>query len=83
MSKIRKPSQEMSTFLDDILKENNEMTTRQIVEKLYKKFPDLNISLATLKHARRENGWVCTCPPIASYFEKLINSNKKMVSKTN
>ena len=76
-SKTRKLSAEMSTLLDDMLKENDEITARQIREKLYEKFPDLNVSLATVKRVRRENGWVCTRP----HYCQLIREVNKLKRK--
>ena len=60
-----------------MLKENNEMTARQIREKLYEKFPALNVSLATVKWVQKENGWVCTSP----HYSQLIWEVSKLKQK--
>ena len=62
MSRTRKLSQEMSTLLDDILKENDEMTATQIREKLYDKFPDLNFFLHGNCKASVKEEWVSLYP---------------------
>lgn len=76
-NKTRKLSQEMRTLLDEMLKENDEMTARQIRATLYDKFPDLKVSLATVKRVRKENGWVCTRP----HYCQLIREVNKLKRK--
>ena len=55
-------TRKMRILLDEMLKENDAMTTKQIRATLYHKFPDLNVSLVTVKWVRKKNGWVCICP---------------------
>ena len=77
-SKPRKLSQEISLSLDNMLKENDEeITARQIHTNLSEKFSSLNVSLATVKQVRKENGWVCTCP----HYCQLIREVNKLKRK--
>ena len=45
----------MRNKLDNMLKENDEMTARQICATLYDTFPDLKVALATVKRVQKEN----------------------------
>ena len=76
-SRPRKLSREMSISLDDMLKENDEVTARQIRANLCEKFPSLHVSLATVRRVRRENGWVCTRP----HYCQLIREVNKIKRK--
>ena len=76
-SRPRKLSREMSISLDDMLKENDEVTARQIRANLCEKFPSLHVSLATVRRVRRENGWVCTRP----HYCQLIREVNKVKRK--
>ena len=71
--KSRKITANMSKMIDSMLQDNDELTARQIREKLEKKFPSLRVSLATVKRSRRENGWVCTRP---HYCQLIREANK-------
>lgn len=66
-------SSEMAAIIDDMLKENDELTARQIRSKLQEKYPSLSVSLATIKRARKEGGWVCTQP---HYCQLIRDANK-------
>ena len=67
----------MSILVDDMLKENDELTARQVHTNLCEKFPGLQVSLATVKRVRRENGWVCTRP----HYCQLIREVNKIKRK--
>ena len=67
----------MRTLLDEMLKENDEITARQIRATLYDKFPDLKVSLATVQRVQKENGWVCTRP----HYCQLIREVNKLKRK--
>ena len=76
-SRPRKLTQEMSILLDDILKENDEASARQIQTNLCEKFSSLHASLATIKQVRKENGWGCTRP----HYCLLIREVNKVKQK--
>ena len=71
--KQRKLSNEMQVMIDDMLKENDELTSRQIRSKLQEKYPSLSVSLPTVKRERKARGWVCTRP----HYCQLIRDNNK------
>lgn len=64
---------EMSKIIDDLLEENDELTARMIRRKLEEKFPQLQVSIATVKRARKDNGWICTRP---HYCQLIREANK-------
>lgn len=72
-SRNRKITREMAQMIDDMLQGNDELTARQIHSKLVGRFPNLHVSLTTVKRIRRENGWVCTRP---HYFQLIREVNK-------
>ena len=63
----------MSKIIDDLLEENDELTARMIRRKLEEKFPQLQVSIATVKRARKDNGWICTRP---HYCQLIREANK-------
>lgn len=73
----KKLTEEMVTLLDDMLRENDETTATQIRSKLMEQFEDLNVSLSTVKRARKEEGWVCTRP----HYCQLIRDVNKLKRK--
>ena len=64
---------EMLKMIDRLLEGNDELTARMIRRKLEDKFPQLQVSLATVKRARRDNGWVSTRP---HYCQLIREANK-------
>ena len=58
----RKLKEPMLQFLNEKLTENDEITARQARLLLVEKWPDLQVSIPTIKRVRREIGWVCTRP---------------------
>ena len=56
----KKLSEEMIALLDDMLKDDDEMTARRIWCKLTEKFGDFQVSLSNMKRVHRAKGWVCT-----------------------
>ena len=73
----KKLSEEMIALLDDMLKDDDEMTARHIRCKLTEKFGDFQVSLSTVKRARRAKGWVCTRP----HYCQLIREVNKLKRK--
>lgn len=58
----RKLTEEMMAMFNQALSENDEMTARRARSLLQEKWPDLQVSLPTVKRVRKELGWVCTRP---------------------
>ena len=70
----RKLTTEMMAMLNQLLSENDELTSRRIRLSLLEKWPSLQVSLPTIKRVRREIGWVCTRP---HYCQLLRDVSKK------
>ena len=62
----------MLELIKSLLMENDELTARQLRDRLTEKHPSLNVSLTTIKRARKK-GWVCTRP---HYCQLLQKTNK-------
>lgn len=60
--KSRILTQEMIQYIEEELQRNDELTSTTIKELLLRKWPDVNVSISTVKRTRREMGWVCTRP---------------------
>ena len=58
----RKITPEMMTAIDVQLHSNDEMTSRQLYDYLKENWPDIQVSLPTIRRVRNEIGWVCTRP---------------------
>ena len=61
-AKPKKLNDEMRIFLNEALNENDELTARKARSLLVEKWPDLDVSIPTIKLVRKELGWVCTKP---------------------
>ena len=70
----RKLSDDHYALIDQLLTENDELTTRLLLHKLKEQDPDLNVSLSTVKRARRDLGWVSTTP---RYCQMVREANKE------
>ena len=60
--KARILTYEMKMFIEEELQKNDELTSTAINTSLIRKWPDLRVSVSTIKRVRREMGWVCTRP---------------------
>lgn len=69
----RKVDEDMLEIIETLLTENDELTARQLRERLLETWPSLNVSLTTIKRARKKKGWVCTRP---HYCQLLREANK-------
>lgn len=49
-------------FLNQAMREDDELTTGQACCLLAERWPTLQVSLSTIKCERRNLGWVCTRP---------------------
>ena len=68
-----KLSNTMLWFINLQLQENDELTSRQLQSSLKEKYPLFNVSLPTIRHARKKLGWVCTKP---HYCQLIRDLNK-------
>ena len=55
-----KLSNEMLQFINLQLQENDKLTSRQLQSSLKERYPLLNVSLPTIRRARKKPRWVCT-----------------------
>ena len=69
-----KLSNEMLQFINLQLQENDELTSRQLQSSLKEKYPLLNVSLPTIRGARKKLGWICTKP---HYCQLIRDLNKR------
>jgi len=60
-------------FIDQCLENDDELTTRKLYHLLVEKYPNIGVSLSTVKQARRELGWVSTRP---KYCQMIRENNK-------
>ena len=58
----RKLNEEMRLLIEQELNKNDELTSTGIRSLLPSRWPDLRVSVATIKRTRRKMGWVCTRP---------------------
>ena len=55
-------TKEMMIYIGEQLKQDDEFTATRIKAALIRKWPDLKVSISTIKRVRQEMGWVCTRP---------------------
>ena len=73
----RKLTDEMRQVIEEELTNNDEITSTGIRSLLLSRWPDLRVSVATIKRTRREMGWVCTRPHYCQLLREvsvLLNS---------
>ena len=58
----RKLTEEMKAAIEEAYRGNDELTSTEIKRLLVARWPDLRVSVAAIKHTRKEIGWVCTRP---------------------
>ena len=61
-------------FIDKCMKENDESTARQLCDKLIIEWPELSLSVWTVRRARHKLGWRATRP---KYYQLVRETNKK------
>ena len=61
-SRPRKLSQEMMDALELAWSEDDELTARQARSFLMERWPELRVSIQTIKRIRKQMGWVATRP---------------------
>ena len=72
--RARKLSREQIQFVDDSLATNDELTSRQLRMMLEDRWPDVKVSLSTVKRARKHLGWIATKP---KYCQLIRDANKE------
>lgn len=55
-------TKDMMIYIEEQLRQNDEFTASRIKTALIQKWPDLKVSISTIKRVRQEMGWVCTRP---------------------
>ena len=68
---------EMGAMMEQCLRNDDELTARKLKALLTIWYPDLKVSLSTVKRWRKEKGWVCTRP----HFCQLIREMNKVKRK--
>jgi len=61
-SKQRKITEEMRSAIEEAYNGNDELTSTGIKSLLMARWPDLQVSIQTIKRTRKDMGWVCTRP---------------------
>lgn len=74
----RKLTSEMIEIIDHKLQENDELTAQKLLDHLKEQFPHLDVSLPTIKRARKQQGWVCTKPHYCQLIRDL-NKRKRLL----
>ena len=49
-------------FIDDTLADNDELTARNLCDLLQDRWPEINMSLSTIKRTQKDLSWVSTRP---------------------
>ena len=52
----------MKKFIEEEMKNNDELTAPSIRSLLLERWPELQVSISIIKRVRQEMGWVCTRP---------------------
>ena len=73
--KLREP---MLQALNEALTENDELTARQARSLLTEKWPELQVSIPTIKRIRKEIGWVCTRPRYCQMVREVSFPMRRM-----
>ena len=53
---------EMKRFIEEEYRKNDELTSTAVKALLLRKWPEVQVSISTIKRVRRKMGWVCTRP---------------------
>ena len=61
-SRQRRITQEMKRLIEGEMNKNDELTAPRIKSLLLEKWPELVVSIPTIKRVHQEMGWVCTRP---------------------
>ena len=70
-------------YIDDVMADNNELTARQLRHMLTSQWPELSLSVCTVRRARWKLGWVATHPKVLPASKRAQSSEKiRVVSET-
>ena len=58
----RKITEEMRVAIEEAYRENDELTSTDMKRLLLTRWPDICVSISTIKRTRKEMEWVCTRP---------------------
>ena len=73
--KQRLITEEMKKYIEEEMKKNDELTARGIKSLLLEKWPELEVSIPTIKRIRQEMGWVCTRPHYCQLLREVSKSS--------
>ena len=65
-------------FIDQAMIENDEHTASQLLQKLKDAFPNLDLSLSTVRRARKDLGWVSSTPRYCQLIRE-VNKEKRLM----
>lgn len=60
--KAPKITEEMKVAIEEALQNDDEITSRGIKNLIVARWPDVEVSISTIKRVRGQMGWVCTRP---------------------
>ena len=66
-------TQQMKNFIEEEYRKNDKLTSTAIKSLLLTKWPDVQVSIATIKRVRREMGWVCTRPHYCQLLREVCS----------
>ena len=72
-ARTKKLLQEHYLFIDNAMAENDELTTHKLMILRFAKFPNLDVSLSTVKRAKLDLGWGSTKP---RYCQLIREANR-------
>jgi len=67
-------TEEMKRFMEEKLRLNDEITSTAMKSLLLEKWPDLRVSISTIKRVRRNLGWVCTRPHYCQLLREVCGN---------
>lgn len=73
----RKITEQMKALIGEQLNKDNELTSSKIKTLLTARWPDLEVSVPTIKRVRKEMGWVCTRP----HYCQLLREVSKICTR--
>ena len=68
----------MTEIIDNELQQNDELTAQKLMDNLKERFPDLDVSIPTIKRVRKQKGWVCIRPHYCQLIRDL-NKRKRLL----
>ena len=72
----RKITENMKKLIEEEMNKNDELTARRVRNLLSERWPELQVSLPTVKRVRQKMGWVCTRP---HYCQLIRNVRKRFM----